>query len=188
MDPADYVGLNYKMEIGTDSASLTEVGKVYNLSPSTDSDEVSRNWIDNTSQKWQTNYVKTLEFTISKLTADNITTVVPQNVYEKGDAVDGMSGVTVGDGGAIQVGESISTKESVVGILKLTPLNSEQKPIYMLNATIAITDMPMDDGLTELTMTATAEKVIIGNLTFATTVSTTSTTSTTSSKSSSTSS
>lgn len=169
MDIADYVGLNYKMSVGTNSSSLTEVGNVYNLSPSTDSDEVSRNWIDNTSQKWQINYVKSLEFTISKLTADNIKAVTPQNVYDSGDSVDGMSGVTVGTGGAIQVGEAISSKDSVVSILKLTPLNSEQKPIYMLNATIAITDMPMDDGLTELTMTATADKVIIGNLTFATT-------------------
>lgn len=168
MLPQEYIGLNFRMEYSptADGQGFVEVGKVYNLSPSTDNDDVTRNFIDGTSLKLNTNYVHSLEFTVSKVTADNLKAVVPQNVYEEGDAIDGVVGAKAGDGGAIQAGEQISGKATQLGTLRLTPLNGAQKPIYMLNTTVAITDTPMDDNLAELTLTATADKVIYGNLTF----------------------
>lgn len=169
MQPSDYFGLVYRVEYSpeTDGTGFAEVGKCYDLSPSNDNDEVTRNWTDGTSQKWYTNFSHSLDFRVSKTTAANLGVVVPQNVYASGDTIDGMTGVTVGVGGAVQIGEPVEGKTAALGILKLTPLDTTQQPIYMFNASVSITDFTLDDGLGEVTCTATAEKVIKGAVTFA---------------------
>lgn len=163
--PEEYTGLSFHVEFSKNNGKTFErVGKCHDLSPSNDNDTVDRSYTDNTSLKLPTNYTHSLEFITTKTTVENLGVVVPQNIYHEGDEV--MLGVTVGAKGGIQVGEPIEGKESSVGILRLKPLNPAQKPVYLLNATVNITDMPLDDNLVEITCTANAEKILVADLNF----------------------
>lgn len=169
MQPSEYFGLVYKVEFSqaTDGTGFQEIGKCYDVATSNDSNEVTRNWTDGSSQKWMTGFTHGIEFRVSKTTADNLGVAVPQNVYAASDAIDGVTGVTAGAGGAIQIGEQIEGKSASMGILKLTPLDTLQQPIYAFNATATLKDMALDDGLGEVTVSVSAEKLIKGTLTFA---------------------
>ncbi len=163
--PSEYTGIAFHVEFSKDNGKTFErVGKCHDLSPSNDNDTVDRSYTDNTSLSLPTNYTHSLEFVTTKTTVENLGVVVPQNIFQPGDEV--IPGVTVGEKGGIQIGEPIEGKEPVIGILRLQPLNPSQKPVYLLNTTVNITDMPTDDNLVEVTCTATAEKILIADLTF----------------------
>lgn len=164
MEAKEYFGTIFSVDWSTDLKVWKTVGACYDLSSSIDTDDVSRTFTDGSALNLKKGYKHTAEFKVTKVTAENLGIIVPGNVYKKGDAIDGVAKVKAGNDGAVQVGEPIKGKATPLGHLRLTPSNSAQKPIYMLNATASISGRNMDDGIGDVTLTVTFDKDIQGDI------------------------
>lgn len=169
MGDSEYFGLLYKVMASpeSDGTGFVEVGKCYDVSKDDSTDSVDRSWTDGTSQEWTTNYKQAFTFRVSKTTAANLGNIVPQNTYAAGDPIDGLTGVTAGTGGAVQMGLPVDGKEATIKTLQLQPLNSAQAPITAFNCSTSISEHTLDDGLSEVTVRVSAERVIQGSVVFA---------------------
>lgn len=169
MQDNEYFGLTYKVMASpkSDGTGFIEVGKCYDVSKDDSSDDVDRSWSDGTSKTWTTGFKQAITFRISKTTAENMGHIIPQNVYASGDAINGLTGVTAGVGGAIQMGQPIDGKTATIKTLQLVPLNGAQTPITAFNCSTSFSEHTLDDGLSEITVRVSAERVIQGAVTFA---------------------
>ena len=109
-----------------------------------------------------------MKFKVTDIGQENLKNIVPGHVYDSGEKIDNVEGVTVGTNGAVQVGLKKGSSTQVPGTLKLAPkLASQTKhTIYVLDADATLTDWSIEDGLTEYEITVSGT-FIEGDLTFA---------------------
>ena len=152
----DKTGKNFKQVLG-----------VSDLEFDNDTESVTREFIDGTSLEILKSFKAKITFKITDIGQANLEKIVPGHLYAQGDSIDGVTGVTVGEKGAVQVGIKKSTSQQVPGVLKLVPRIAAQagRTRYMLNAESTITDTSEEDGLTEYTISVTG-RLVDGDLTF----------------------
>lgn len=165
----EYAGVIHDLFYGDKAGkNFKQVMGVSDLEFDNDVETVERQFIDGTSLKLTKNFTATIKFKITDIGQENLSKIVPGHLYASGETIDGVTGVTVGDKGAVQVGIKKSSSQQVPGILKLVPRIAAQagRTRYMLNAESTITDTSEEDGLTEYEISVTGQ-LIDGDLTFA---------------------
>lgn len=165
----DYSGLTHDLYFGDKTGkNFKKVLAVHDLEPDNDTEEVERKFVDGTNLKIVKSFTSSLKLKITDIGQDNLKNIVPGHIYNSGETIDGVEGVTVGEGGAVQVGLKKGSSMQVPGILKLVPkLASQAKhTAYMLDADATLTDWSLEDGLMEFQITVNG-RFIEGDLTFA---------------------
>lgn len=169
MADIDFSGLTHDLYFGTkDGKNFKKVLGVSDLEPDNDTETVERKFIDGTGLKIVKNFTSSAKFKITDIGQENLKNIVPGHVYDSGESIDGVTGVTAGTNGAVQVGLKKSSSTQVNGTFKLVPkLASQAKhTIYILNADATLTDWSIEDGLTEYEITVNGQ-FVEGDITFA---------------------